>query len=873
MVRLGRILASVALISVVVLSGCLGGDIDPNVTTYTTIEEQSSHVGSEGGQVALNDGSNVAIPQDTLDEVVMLTLSRKSAQGELPHSIDEDPDSRLISDFYFLQVDKVLNQEHGIVLEFPFESSSPSNQVRVIEVFNIEDETYPRFVDATVNETSGRVRISGVAFFPTESAIQEYETEFPPTEDFGFRGMSFSIGYAAISDADHSDSTFLGSFAQTQSEEGTNGCSIRWSRIKCIGEHADVFVSYLFGTGDDMMEYAHSALQYAESIQRAYSDAGFQTRDKIVVHVSKLIPSDTNGFQLPGLNRMWIKRGLDTSRGGDLNLVINHETVHTMQSVFSPHWWKESSADWIAYYFEPDEEGRQRIRNNTVLLISSSENPFQEPFPPSGLPALGADELYDYSVLIDYAVEAGHLPSSDVIRFINEDYDPTPEFEDIYRDQADGFAQYLAEVGLLRNLANITIAEGEIDGHSSGSVVLSIDVTPLTLPVKLYTVKPGTGFVTFQVSLQEDTNDGGIVIGSFFKNYEGLVDKYNTSLSTSKTADIYLLPFAKGNLDSQLELLVEWQPWSPEEAVTFPDPNLEAAIREAISKPTGDIYQSDLDGLTSLDADSRNIVNLSGLEYCTKLAQLDLYNNQISDIQAFANLTSLTDLNLRYNQISDIQALSNLTSLTDLNLMQNNISDIQALSNLTSLTELNLNKNQISDIQALSNLTSLTFLNLGCNQISDTQALSNLTSLTELNLRGNQISDIQALSNLTSLECLVLMGNQISDIQALSNLTSLTSMYLGYNQISDIQALSNLTSLTFLYLDENQISDIQALSNLTSLTRLVLSHNQISDISPLVQNEGLGTGDEVLLKGNPLNSDSINIYIPQLEARGVVVYY
>ncbi len=39
-----------------------------------------------------------------------------------------------------------------------------------------------------------------------------------------------------------------------------------------------------------------------------------------------------------------------------------------------------------------------------------------------------------------------------------------------------------------------------------------------------------------------------------------------------------------------------------EEAVIFADPNLEAAIREAIGKATGPIYPSDLEGLTSLSA-------------------------------------------------------------------------------------------------------------------------------------------------------------------------------------------------------------------------------------------------------------------------------
>jgi len=36
------------------------------------------------------------------------------------------------------------------------------------------------------------------------------------------------------------------------------------------------------------------------------------------------------------------------------------------------------------------------------------------------------------------------------------------------------------------------------------------------------------------------------------------------------------------------------------QACNFPDPHLEAAIREAIDKPEDSIYASDLEGLTSL---------------------------------------------------------------------------------------------------------------------------------------------------------------------------------------------------------------------------------------------------------------------------------
>ena len=91
--------------------------------------------------------------------------------------------------------------------------------------------------------------------------------------------------------------------------------------------------------------------------------------------------------------------------------------------------------------------------------------------------------------------------------------------------------------------------------------------------------------------------------------------------------------------------------------------------------------------------------------------------------------------------------------------------------------------------------------------------------------------------------------------------------------MSDISALTNLTNLEILNLGNNRISDISPLTNLTGLRCLRLESNQIRDISPLMLNEGPGLGNEIDLRWNPLSSDSINIYIPELEARGVIVEY
>jgi hypothetical protein len=67
--------------------------------------------------------------------------------------------------------------------------------------------------------------------------------------------------------------------------------------------------------------------------------------------------------------------------------------------------------------------------------------------------------------------------------------------------------------------------------------------------------------------------------------------------------------------------------------IHFPDANLEASIRQAINKPIGCIYQSDLGNLTSLSAAGKGISDLSGLGNCTKLTFLDLNSNRISDIK------------------------------------------------------------------------------------------------------------------------------------------------------------------------------------------------------------------------------------------------
>ena len=96
-------------------------------------------------------------------------------------------------------------------------------------------------------------------------------------------------------------------------------------------------------------------------------------------------------------------------------------------------------------------------------------------------------------------------------------------------------------------------------------------------------------------------------------------------------------------------------PTQPDDgAVSFPDANLEEAIRSAISKPSGSIYPADLESLTTLHASHSEISDLTGLEYCVNLNDLDLSHNNIKDIKPLVQnngLSSGDTVNVGWNPL------------------------------------------------------------------------------------------------------------------------------------------------------------------------------------------------------------------------------
>ncbi|EJU4176951.1 leucine-rich repeat domain-containing protein [Listeria monocytogenes] len=235
-------------------------------------------------------------------------------------------------------------------------------------------------------------------------------------------------------------------------------------------------------------------------------------------------------------------------------------------------------------------------------------------------------------------------------------------------------------------------------------------------------------------------------------------------------------------------------------SVIFPDAALAEVIRNTLGKSSVDdvVTQAELDTITQVSAQSKGVVDISGVENLTNLTNLDLKYNQISNLSPLENsTTNLTQLNLGYNQISDISPLKNLLNMVGLYLNNNQITDISFLPNMPKVSILHLHNNQISDLSPLMNvnLSNIGRLFLDDNQISDISPLMNLTA-PEVSLGNNQISDLSPLvgSKLSSnLVVLNLVNNEISDTSLLmdANMANLIRLYLEGNQISDISPLEN----------------------------------------------------------------------------------
>ncbi|MEA4939184.1 MAG: leucine-rich repeat domain-containing protein [Christensenella sp.] len=201
-----------------------------------------------------------------------------------------------------------------------------------------------------------------------------------------------------------------------------------------------------------------------------------------------------------------------------------------------------------------------------------------------------------------------------------------------------------------------------------------------------------------------------------------------------------------------------------DQVIDFGDDVLEALVREAMNRPTGDITVADAEAVTDLDMQQQGvdpnqpyIHNLDALKYFKNLTYLGLGYavqnaddpNAPIDISSFAGMTKLESLQLGGLVVDDLSVVANMPNLMSLTVFGGKrLTDISALANETNLEALTLRGNLISDITPLVGLTKLRYIDLQDNQISDVTPLAGLTKLERLFLEQNPITDYSPLAQI-----------------------------------------------------------------------------------------------------------------------------
>jgi len=320
----------------------------------------------------------------------------------------------------------------------------------------------------------------------------------------------------------------------------------------------------------------------------------------------------------------------------------------------------------------------------------------------------------------------------------------------------------------------------------------------------------------------------------------------------------------------------------------IPEPSLQQAVANSLGVAERDLTAELIEAkLIRLEANNRQIRDLSGLEIAKNLEYLVLRNNLIQDLKPIQNLSKLRKLDLHGNRLNDLSSLAPLSGkvlekrVTQLQstLKVNSLSENERAQTLLELSEsiellqsgnwslrqLNLSSNRLLGLSGIVNFKFLSHLDVSQNSLIDMEGVSRLSNLVSFFAHGNQLGRIEEyvdrnrnksyddgepftdesgngkrdidplieLRNLSNLEDLHLYDNHLKSINSMGELPSLKTLLLSGNQISDLKPLEKFHNLNQLSVANNRVFTLDGLQTLEKLQRLNLAENHICDLRPL----------------------------------------
>ncbi len=309
----------------------------------------------------------------------------------------------------------------------------------------------------------------------------------------------------------------------------------------------------------------------------------------------------------------------------------------------------------------------------------------------------------------------------------------------------------------------------------------------------------------------------------------------------------------------------------------FPDNNFRSAMLALY--PKGYLITSELQSLTSLNVNSKNISSLTGVTKLSYLKTLDCGSNSLTSLPTLPS--GLTRLECDLNKLTSLPSLPsgltylncNTNQLTSLPTLPSGIQELYATSN--KFTKLTIsNKSSLTTLNVRDN-TSLTELSVYNNSALSTLMSDGCTVLKTLYCYSNNLSSLTLPGSVTYIDC---SGNKLTSLPSLP--TTLTYVNCSNNNLSGKLDMSYRSALKTLYCYGNpslvqvyaygsqNLTNIDA-HNCSSLTTLDLRANNPGaavstlDLSGLPKLESLSCSNHSLTSLNLTACTSLKtLYAP-----------
>ncbi|WP_298421782.1 hypothetical protein [uncultured Kordia sp.] len=261
-----------------------------------------------------------------------------------------------------------------------------------------------------------------------------------------------------------------------------------------------------------------------------------------------------------------------------------------------------------------------------------------------------------------------------------------------------------------------------------------------------------------------------------------------------------------------------------------------------------------IEGVTTLDVNSLNINDLTGIEDFAALQTLSCYLNQLTTLNLASNV-NLLELQASNNSLAQLN-LSNNTALQTINIDNNTIDELD-LSNNTALISVTVSSNDLILLDmnngnngAITSLLATGNPNLSCINVDNAAVANtypgwskdattnyeedcNKTYVPDANFE-NYLETHDAAGNTVAVGDATSMGNGIANdgIVHTTRIENVTSLSMVFKGIIDLTGIEDFTALQTLNCPFNNIVTLDLSSNLALTSVNAVTNNiQIVDVS------------------------------------------